>query len=98
MSAAPAYEGIFVPRLFGAYVVVDWSAAEGRKTGEQSLWIGVMKRDVRFRLAYEAHNPPTRAEGERKSGREHGHQGEEVRQGRGAELEGRGYTVKRSGG
>ena len=51
-------------RLFGAYVVVDWTAAEGRKTGEQSLWIGVMKRDVRFRLAYEAHNPATRAEGE----------------------------------
>ncbi len=51
-------------RLFGAYVVVDWNAAEGRKTGEQSLWIGVMKRDVRFRLAYEAHNPATRAEGE----------------------------------
>ncbi|HEY3812890.1 MAG TPA: cobalamin biosynthesis protein CbiG [Caulobacteraceae bacterium] len=51
-------------RLFGAYVVVTWTAAEGRKTGEQSLWIGVMKRDVRFRLAYEAHNPATRAEGE----------------------------------
>ncbi len=51
-------------RLFGAYVVVDWTAAESRKTGEQSLWIGVMKRDVRFRLAYEAHNPATRAEAE----------------------------------
>jgi hypothetical protein len=53
-----------VSRLFGAYVIVDWTAAEGRKTGEQSLWIGVMKRDVRFRLSYEAHNPATRAEGE----------------------------------
>lgn len=52
-------------RLFGAYVVVDWNAAEGRKTGDQSLWIGVMKRDVRFRLSYEAHNPATRAEGEK---------------------------------
>ncbi len=50
-------------RLFGAYVIVDYSAAEGRKTGESSLWIGVMKRDVRFRLSYEAHNPATRAEG-----------------------------------
>ena len=51
-------------RLFGAYVVVDWSAAEARKTGEQSLWIGVVKRDVRLRLgACEKHNPPTRAEG-----------------------------------
>ena len=53
-------------RLFGAYVVVDWSAAEARKTGEQSLWIGVVKRDVRLRLgACEKHNPPTRAEGEK---------------------------------
>lgn len=49
-------------RLFGAYVIVDWSAGEGKKTGEQSLWIGVMKRDVRFRLSFEAHNPATRAE------------------------------------
>lgn len=49
-------------RLFGAYVIVDYSAAEGKKTGESSVWIGVMKRDVRFRLSYEAHNPATRAE------------------------------------
>ncbi len=48
-------------RLFGAYVIVDFSAAEGKKTGESSVWIGVMKRDVRFRLSYEAHNPATRA-------------------------------------
>ena len=50
-------------RLFGAYVIVDYSAAEGKKTGESSVWIGVMKRDVRFRLSYETHNPATRAEG-----------------------------------
>lgn len=50
-------------RLFGAYVIVDYNAAEGKKTGESSLWIGVMKRDVRFRLSYESHNPATRAEG-----------------------------------
>lgn len=50
-------------RLFGAYVIVDYSAAEGKKTGESSVWIGVMKRDVRFRLSYETHNPSTRAEG-----------------------------------
>jgi hypothetical protein len=54
-----------VSRLFNAYVIVDWTAAEGRKTGEQSLWIGVMKRDVRFRLTYETHNPDSRAEGEK---------------------------------
>jgi hypothetical protein len=51
-----------VSRLFGAYVIVDYSAAEGKKTGESSVWIGVMKRDVRFRLSYESHNPATRAE------------------------------------
>ena len=51
-------------RLFDAYIIVDWSAAEGRKTGEQSVWIGVSRRDVRFRLTYERHNPATRAEAE----------------------------------
>ena len=49
-------------RLFGAYVIVDYSAAEGKKTGESSVWIGVMKRDIRFRLTYQSHNPATRAE------------------------------------
>lgn len=51
-------------RLFDAYIIVDWTAAEGRKTGDQTLWIGVVKRDARFRFAYESHNPGTRAEGE----------------------------------
>jgi len=51
-------------RMFGAYVAVDWSAAEGRKTGENSVWIGVAKRDARFRLSSdEPVNPPTRAQG-----------------------------------
>lgn len=48
-------------RLFSAYVVVDWSAAAAPKTGKDSIWIGVLKKDVRFRLTFEAHNPPTRA-------------------------------------
>ena len=39
-------------RLFDAYIIVDWSAAEGRKTGEQSVWIGVARRDARFRPTY----------------------------------------------
>jgi hypothetical protein len=52
-----------VPRLFNAYVMVDWSAASAPKTGKDSVWIGVMKRDVRFRLTFEAHNPPTRDAG-----------------------------------
>jgi hypothetical protein len=51
-----------VSRLFGAYIIVDYSAAEGKKTGDSSVWIGVMKRDVRFRLSYERFNPATRAE------------------------------------
>ena len=53
-------------RLFNAYVIVDWSAAAKPATGADSVWIGVLKRDVRFRLAYEAHNPPTRAAAEAK--------------------------------
>jgi hypothetical protein len=53
-------------RLFSAYVIVDWSAAAKPSTGADSVWIGVMKRDVRFRLTYESFNPPTRAEAEKK--------------------------------
>ena len=49
-------------RLFNAYVMVDWSAAATPKVGKDSIWIGVLKRDVRFRLAFEAHNPATRDE------------------------------------
>jgi hypothetical protein len=57
-----------VPRLFSAYVIVDWSAAAKPTTGADSIWIGVLKRDVRFRLAFESFNPPTRAEAEKRLG------------------------------
>lgn len=49
-------------RLFDAYVMVDWSAASKPTTGSDSIWIGVLKKNVRFQLAFESHNPPTRAE------------------------------------
>jgi hypothetical protein len=49
-----------VSRLFNAYVMIDWSAAAAPKLGKDSVWIGVMKRDIRFRLTFEAFNPPTR--------------------------------------
>ncbi|MBU1385645.1 MAG: cobalamin biosynthesis protein CbiG [Alphaproteobacteria bacterium] len=52
-------------RLFDAYIIADWTAAEGKKLGDQSVWIGVAKRDVRFRLYTETHNAATRAEGEK---------------------------------
>ena len=44
--------------------MVDWSARSAPKTGEDSIWVGVSKRDVRFRQTYAAHNPATRAEAE----------------------------------
>lgn len=47
-------------RLFSAYVMIDWSAASTPKQGKDSIWIGVIKRDIRFRPTFEAHNPPTR--------------------------------------
>ena len=53
-----------MPRLFSAYVIVDWSAASKPTTGADSVWIGVLKRDVRFRMAFESFNTPTRAEAE----------------------------------
>ena len=49
-------------RLFDAYVMVDWSAASKPTTGADSIWVGVLKKNVRFQLAFEAHNPATRAE------------------------------------
>jgi hypothetical protein len=55
-----------LPRLFNAYVIVDWSAASKPNTGADSVWIGVLKRDVRFRLAFEATNPATRADAEKR--------------------------------
>jgi hypothetical protein len=55
-----------VARLFNAYIIVDWSAASKPNTGADSVWIGVLKRDVRFRMAFESFNPPTRAEAEKR--------------------------------
>jgi hypothetical protein len=51
-------------RLFSAYVIVDWSAASKPTTGADSIWIGVLKRDVRFRLTFESFNEATRTAAE----------------------------------
>jgi hypothetical protein len=51
-----------VARLFNAYVMVGWSAGSKPATGKDSVWIGVLKPDARFRLQFEAHNPATRDE------------------------------------
>ena len=55
-------------RLFNAYVIVDWSAASKPGTGADLIRIGVMKRDVRFRLAFESHALATRGEAEKRLG------------------------------
>jgi hypothetical protein len=52
-------------RLFQAYIMVDWSAASKPTTGADSIWVGVMKRNVRFQMSFEAHNPATRADAEK---------------------------------
>ena len=52
-------------RLFQAYVTLNWSAAAKPATGPDSIWIGVLKRNVRFQLAFEAHNPATRMDAEK---------------------------------
>jgi len=54
-----------VARLFTAYLIVHWSAASKPTSGPDCVWIGVLKRDVRFRLAFEAMKPTTRTEAER---------------------------------
>jgi hypothetical protein len=55
-----------VARLFNAYVIVDWSAASKPGTGPDLIRIGVLKRDVRFRLAFESYALATRAEAEKR--------------------------------
>ncbi|MGZ5983644.1 MAG: cobalamin biosynthesis protein CbiG, partial [Caulobacteraceae bacterium] len=55
-------------RLFNAYVIVDWSAASKPGTGADMIRIGVVKRDVRFRLAFESYALATRAEAETRLG------------------------------
>ncbi len=53
-------------RLFNAYVIVDWSAASKAGAGADPIWIGVLKRDVRFRLTFESFAPTTRVEAEKR--------------------------------
>jgi hypothetical protein len=55
-----------VARLFNAYVMVDWSANSKPKAGSDSIWIGVLKRDVRFQFVFESFNPTTRSEAEKR--------------------------------
>ena len=55
-------------RLFNAYVIVDWSAAAKAGAGADPIVIGVLKRDVRFRLAFESFAPATRQEAEKRLG------------------------------
>lgn len=47
-------------RLFDNYIMVDWSASTKPNTGNDSIWIGLLRRDVRLQLRFEYLNPPTR--------------------------------------
>ncbi|MEO1101484.1 MAG: hypothetical protein AAFW65_06510 [Pseudomonadota bacterium] len=49
-----------MPRLFDAYIMVDWSAAAKPVTGPNSIWIGVLARDARLKFQFQAVNPDTR--------------------------------------
>ena len=55
-----------MPRLFDAYVIVRWSAASKAAAAADSVVIGLVRRDVRFRNAYSSQTAVTRAEGEKK--------------------------------
>lgn len=47
-------------RLFDNYIMLDWSASSKPNTGSDSIWIYILKRDVRLQLRGESHNPATR--------------------------------------
>ncbi len=49
-------------RIFDNYLMVDWSAANKTNSGSDSIWIGLLRRDVRLQLKFESFNPPTRQE------------------------------------
>lgn len=49
-----------MPRLFDAYIAVDWSAAAKPVTGANSIWIGILARDARLRFQYRGVNVETR--------------------------------------
>ncbi|HEY5409710.1 MAG TPA: cobalamin biosynthesis protein CbiG [Caulobacteraceae bacterium] len=55
-----------MPRLFDAYVIVRWSAASKAAAAADSVVIGLVRRDVRFRNTYQGQTATTRAEGEKK--------------------------------
>ena len=48
--------------LFDAYIMVDWSAAAKPTTGANSIWLGLMIKDARLSLKFQAKNPSTRLE------------------------------------
>lgn len=49
-----------MPRLFDAYIMVDWSAAAKPVTGPNSIWIGLLAKDARLKFQFQAVNPDTR--------------------------------------
>lgn len=49
-----------MPRLFDAYIMVDWSAASKPVTGKNSIWVGVLAKDARLKLQYQSVNIDTR--------------------------------------
>lgn len=51
--------------LFDAYIMVDWSAASKPTTGENSIWIGSLRRGENGATLYASSNPPTRDQAER---------------------------------
>jgi hypothetical protein len=51
-----------MPRLFDAYIIVDWSASAKPKTGKDSIWVGICARDARLKFQFSSANPKTRLE------------------------------------
>ena len=43
-------------RLFDAYIMVDWSAASKPVTGVNSIWVGVLAKDARFKFQFKTVN------------------------------------------
>ena len=51
-----------MPRLFDAYIIVDWSAASKPVRGPNSIWVAICTRDENQQARISTHNPSTRLE------------------------------------
>lgn len=54
-----------MPRLFDAYIIVDWSASAKPVSGANSIWVGTRARNKDLKFQFHSLNPRTRLDARR---------------------------------